>query len=216
MKKYFLLALLTFFNFQTLVRADALIWNQTILTHEIDSTWLVFAELQPRWLGSLKNTQAVLMRGALVYRLTPDAKVGFGFGNTPQFLPGVRNEVRWFQQFEWVSPITEMFQFYSRTRLEERLIENTNDLAWRLREKLQLNWKPGVWGIYFWDEFFWAINSAPRQVRSGFDQNRISFGPRYSNAPVTLEVGYLSQVLRNYSEVTLWHSGVLMSLNLSI
>lgn len=217
MRKYLVtMLLIALFNAQS-AQAEELLWQQSIFTHDVASNWTLFGEIQPRWLGGLKNTQAVLMRMAILHRLSPEIRVGLGFGNTPQYLPTLRNEVRFFQQLEWTpSPLLESVSFSCRTRLEQRWLENASSTAWRIREKIQFNWEPGVWGVYFWDEAFFHFAEVSGMVRSGFDQNRLSFGPRYRKGPVTIELGFLSQVIRSYSKAMLWNAGGVMSVGLAI
>lgn len=192
-------------------RAEDIYWTQFIANVPISDQWSVFGEFQPRWIDHLDSSQVVLFRAAALYQISSELRVGLGYGMMPQYLPTPRNESRIFEQLDWTPPIADRWLFASRTRLEQRLLENAPNMSWRVREKLQLSWMPAKWGAYIWNEFFWNLNTSAGHVLSGFDQNRLSIGPRYHLAPVTIEAGYLLQTLRTVNKVTNWNAGVVIS-----
>lgn len=198
--------------------AKDLVWTQFSVLTPIAPSWSASAEFQPRWMDGLKNTQAVILRGTVLYRWSPEWRVGLGYGMMPQFLPSTRNESRLFEQLEWKPslPIPESISFVSRTRFEQRWLEGGEPVGWRLREKLQVSWMPSRVGLYTWNEIFWNLNAVSKNVPSGFDQNRFSLGARYQHQQTTLEAGYLLQAVRNASGYTSWNAGVVLSMLINL
>lgn len=195
-----------------------LMWYQTTASAKIDERWSAYFEFQPRWSDGMDRIQTVMERAYLMYGFAPDFRVGAGFLHGPQYLPSARNENRIFEQFDWVPSGEGNWRWSLRTRLEQRYLENVPDAAaWRLREKFGLTWMPlPNAGLYFWDEVFFHLNHPAPAVPAGFDQNRLSIGPRYSHASVTIELGYLLQTVRSQPERITSNPGVMVSLGISL
>ncbi len=198
-----LLVLTTFFSALILqsssASADSIYWFQNSGTLGITDQWALYGEIQPRYIGSLGQSQSVLMRGAILYRLNPELTLGMGYGWTPQYLPTPRNESRIYQQVEWKPEWPEYpLQWAFRGRMEERDLEGVSPVLYRARARGQVNWMNAddSFGFYLWDELFLNLNSGSKSVYSGFDQNRLSSGIRFKKSSTTLEAGPIWQRIR--------------------
>jgi hypothetical protein len=173
------------------------IWEQNTVTVGLDEKWGLFGEYQPRWLDSFQDPQSTILRMTVHYRLDSEHRLGLGAGHVPQFLPTERGELRIYQQFDYFPKATSEWIPTFRGRVEQRLLEFTTGVLWRARTKAQISWMPGTLGLYAWDEIFVHINGKPGQALGGFDQNRLSVGPRAKLDWLTIEAGYLLQTVRN-------------------
>lgn len=85
--------------------------------------------------------------------------------------------------------------FQSRTRFEQRFGEGGDDVGFRIRQFVRVNWQPNESnpiGIALWDELFLGFNDTDWGASAGFDQNRLFIGPFLKAAPwARLEAGYL-------------------------
>lgn len=138
--------------------------------------WRLYMEVQPRFRGSGKDIDQLLLRPMVGYALSPQLTVWLGYGHILSY-PAVGatvHENRIFQQVTWQGP-TALGALQSRTRLEQRMVTNRNDTGWRFREMLKLT-RPVETGsrisLVGFDEFFYNFNSTDWGARSGFDQNR--------------------------------------------
>ncbi len=186
------------------------LWEQNTVTVGLGETWGLFGEIQPRWLDSLSDAQLLIARGAVLYRISPELRIGVGAGVMPQSLPIRRDETRVFQQVDYQPSAAEWIPAY-RGRLEQRFLEFTAGALWRIRGKAQLSWMPGGLGAYVWDEVFIHLNGKAGQALGGFDQNRLSFGPRARFGWLTVEAGYLLQTLRGPRNVIRSDHGFVLS-----
>ncbi len=215
MNHFVLILFAIFLPFQA-SHASNIFWLQNSATVAVDEKWAIYGEIQPRWASGFQNAQSIILRTALLYRVTPEWRVGLGFGHTPQFLPTIRNENRVFQQLDWMPSKSGAIEGASRTRFEQRKLEGGSELTLRLREKAQISWMPSAFGLYVWDEIFFSLSQESRVVNAGFDQNRLSFGPRYRKDLLLVELGYLLQSLRTLQNTSQSNSGILLNLGLSI
>ena len=144
------------------------------------------------------RSNRLLVRPAVRYWLMPELQVWFGYAWTPNFSP-FRNENRFWQQLFWIQSIDSQSTHQHRLRFEERLIQNTPSVAYRLRYLPRWDrWftEEKKLGFVVWDEFFWNLNSVTRGPSAGFDQNRFFVGPMIAlSADHRLEIGYLNLYL---------------------
>jgi len=177
-------------------------WN--ITTQErarTESPWRWYVEVQGRMRDGVDALDQLLVRPAMGYDLTSRSSVWFGYGYTPGFPAsgGVLTENRMWQQYLWNGSLASG-TFASRSRLEERSIEGTDAVAWRLRQHVRFsrNISSGsrITAI-LWDEIFVHLNSTTRTGR-GFDQNRVFGGIGVPLNPASrVEVGYMNQVINS-------------------
>lgn len=88
----------------------------------------------------------------------------------------------------------------SRTRFEQRFSNLGDDVGFRLREFVRVNWHPeptAPLGIASWNELFVGLNDTDWTAPAGLDQNRTFIGPFLPIPNVgRLEIGYLLAYLR--------------------
>jgi len=105
-------------------------------------------------------------------------------------------ESRPYQDFLWNSTV-DVWRFTSRTRLEERVRQDTGDLGIRLRQLLQVSY-PLAWlddklSVYVGDETLWYLNGNDFG-RNGFSENRALGGVSYQfSQALGADLGYLGQ-----------------------
>ena len=183
-----------------------------------------YLELQGRFRSFDEETEvAFLPRLALGYALTSRLQLFAGFANVvtdPPSHAAVRrsfSELRPYQQLTWNLPVRG-FTLQSRTRLEQRIIED--NLGWRLREFVKGTVDvPGSDRAYLaaYEELFFDLDDTTWPVggqRRGFRQNRLFAGLGYRVDPakhVAVEAGYLNQWIDRRKEDRLNH---VLSLNL--
>jgi Protein of unknown function (DUF2490) len=176
-------------------------WFQVTATGPIAGPFRLFLEAQPR-LGTDPadgdtDLRALLIRGAVGWQVTPRWSLWAGYGYTPTFNP-FRLENRAYEQSLYVSRLGPL-TVQNRTRLEERLIEDTGGAAVRLRHYLGLAYplpRWPVWSLIAADEPFLNLNTVSNGPVSGFDQNRLYLGVSRQFGPhARVEVDYLNQVV---------------------
>lgn len=110
-------------------------------------------------------------------------------------------EDRIWQQLLWVKK-NQYLTLTSRTRTEQRFLENNPKTAYRIREliKLSIPWSiDSKFSVISSDELFWHKNNFVGTNSSGFDQNRLFLGLGYKVNPiVTTEIGYMNQYIRRF------------------
>jgi hypothetical protein len=114
----------------------------------------------------------------------------------------------------WSGP-TPLGAFTSRTRLEQRWLENGSDTGGRFRQFFKFNWPfsfhPAA-SLVLWDEVFVHLNSTDWGAIQGHDQNRgfVGIGNRFSPNILT-EIGYMNQFIQTAQADRMNH---ILSLNL--
>jgi len=189
-------------------------WQQTSVRYRLNLKWTLYGELQPRWRRDFKDEQALGARVALFRDLSQSVKLGIGYGKLPTFLPRRTDENRIYQQVDWAGK-AEIWQFSGRFRMEERWIERVRGVILRTRFRTSMNWMPSDLGAYVSQELFLNLNHRERQTVRGFDQYRMSMGPRYEANSWTLEAGYVGQRARSFSRHSHWNHGILLNVGLS-
>lgn len=211
----FALALVSFCYAQNAhaLEQDGQAWILTTASGPISGNWKGYMEVQPR-LGD--NGQALLIRPAVGYQLTPQWSVWQGYAWTPSFNPD-KDEHRIFQQSVVETPKGVFpFSLTNRTRLEERWIEHTGKTAFRLRHMLR-GMQPigdsGKWALVAYDEVFINLNDVDNGPQGGFGQNRAFFGVNRELTPsIQAEVGYLNQFIRSDGKEDLMNHNALLAM----
>lgn len=159
--------------------------------------WL---EGQGRWRNEGEDLELAFVRPGVGYALSSRTTVWLGYGlfdtdpvGRPSFL-----EHRVWQQLSWNAPV-EGFTLSSRTRVEQRFVEDESETGWRLRQMvkftLPLTESKGTF-LSVWDEGFYDANDTRWGERTGFRQNRAFAGLGFFLNDAhkhSLEVGYLNQ-----------------------
>lgn len=177
--------------------------------------WL---DVQDRQRDEGATYDAFLFRPGLGYALTPRVTAFAGYaliGSDPANRDSFFEHRTW-QQLTWSLPV-EGFTLQSRTRLEERFLEDQSETGLRLREFVKVTVPLGGAKSCFasvFDEVFFDLNDTDWGQRDGLRQNRAFVGlgwflddaRRYS-----LELGYLNQWIDRTSRDRMNH---ILSLNL--
>jgi hypothetical protein len=102
--------------------------------------------------------------------------------------PNYTQEHRLFQQFIYSNKFST-FQLISRSRLEERWIQNTSGTAMRARTMLRVNFPLPTYpalALVAYDEIFVHLNTIRQGPAAGFDQNRIFLGINHTLSPTSM------------------------------
>lgn len=164
--------------------------------------WL---DVQPRLSDAAGGLQQILVRPGLGYSIAGNASAWLGYawirteGNGKHV-----TENRIWQQFTW-SPRIEWLGLSSRTRLEQRFVDQSGDLGWRFRQFIKVT-QPIAAGkrlyLSVFDEIFFDLNDTDWGQQSGFAQNRMFAGvgwKLFASGKLSTEIGYLNQFVRSGS-----------------
>lgn len=189
-------------------------WYDYSGTLQLHQNWTLYTELSlrradlrfPQLLGG--GPQQMLLRSALLYRLSKDLQGGGGYVYSKTFAygdypGGITHENRLFEQVQYIIPIRRL-QLTQRGRLEQRWSRGATggtNYTNRARFKLQLEvplfkaqlGDPGPYAVLY-DEAF--LSFGRRVVLNVFDQNRLGAGLGFAfSRQAKLEVNYLNQIL---------------------
>ena len=168
-------------------------------------SWQWYAELQPRWREEGSHMDQLLIRPAVFYQINRQTSLWLGYAHVMTYPDGKKSfdENRTWQQllhnFEPMGSIS----LQSRTRFEQRFIENSDETGYKIRQMIRLTIPSQLspklqWVVY--DEYFMNLNDTDFGARQGFDQNRAFLGVNWAFAPTfKLEVGYLNQYVNTQS-----------------
>lgn len=163
--------------------------------------WL---EGQERFGDDSARFSQTLLRPGLGYALNANTSLWLGYAWVYSGRPLTSKsfaENRIWQQLLWVKS-TRYLTFTSRTRMEQRFLENNPKTAYRARQLIKLSLPLPTYtqfSLVSSDELFWHKNNFVGKNSQGFDQNRffIGFGYKF-NPQVTTEVGYMNQSIRRF------------------
>jgi hypothetical protein len=159
------------------------------------------------WHYRLKNDaqdfSQFLLRPMLGYNLDENQTLWVGYALITQDRQGeIVNEQRLFQMITIKGKVLNSpVLFLSSTRLEERMLEDYDDLNLRLRQSLRLaipliqnkNYKLS---LIFQDEVFLRLNQTQWAGQRGYDQNRLYLGVEHQTTigktPITFNAGYMN------------------------
>lgn len=185
----------------TPAQANDQAWVSFIAQGPVSGKLITWLEVQPRFsLDPARPTQ-LLLRPALGVQINPRTTLLFGYlyqENYPENRPTVAEHRIWQQLQTRLAGTPNTAVLVSRTRLEERFVENQPDDGVRLRQMLrgQVWVSGGSWSVIGQSEVFIGLNSTRWGQPSGVDQwrNFIGVGVPLSKR-FTLEAGYLNQWL---------------------
>lgn len=167
--------------------------------------WRFWLEGQGRFRDNAGAIDQSLARSAIGYQLTDRASVWLGYGHIANYpRPGgrIQHEHRIWQQL-LLTDSAPFGDLTSRTRLEQRFIQNVDPVEWRLREFVRFSRpieKDSPFSFIVWNEVFLRLNSTTPSTRFGFDQNRAFAGIGYTfSKQARLEVGYMNQIIQTRS-----------------
>jgi len=217
-----LLALLAFHAARPAAAATATddqVWVNLTAIGSIKGNLTYFAEVQPRVGESVSRLSNLLLRPAIGWKVTPSLTFYQGYAHvaSPRSGAADRNEERLFQQVSWTGQIGRG-EIQTRTRLEQRWLSDGDQMGWRLRQMVRLEWpltdrKKGV-AAMGWAEEFVALNDTDWGARAGHDQLRVFAGMEVPlRGRSTVELGYMNQTINqsggrrqmnHIASVTLW------------
>jgi hypothetical protein len=172
---------------------DFQIWTPVYLTVNFTDKIQGWYEAQPRFGDDASQVNQLLLRTALGYTFADHWSIWQGYAWTPDIEPTFKTENRLYQQLLYVQKFPAI-EIMSRTRLEERWIEDVSGTAVRfrtlLRGKVPLGHQ-GQWAYVVQDEIFFNMNSPTNGPDSGLDQNRVFVGINRSiNKHLNVDMGY--------------------------
>ena len=135
--------------------------------------WRWWVEGQGRFRDSGRAADQGLARTGLGYQLTEKASIWLGFAYVGTYPQGRKNfdEYRIWQQL-LLTDKTSFGDLTSRTRLEQRFIEDINPVEWRFREFVRFSrpiYEGSPISLVLWDEVFVRLNSTNAQNRFGLE-----------------------------------------------
>jgi hypothetical protein len=175
-----------------------------------DSKWVGNFQAQARMgrNNNLTEINRVLVTPIVGYQITPHVSVWQGYTYTPGWNAKTndrRDEHRLFQQLlvenKWKRLVCS-----SRTRLEERFIENTDSTTgYRIRQQVRGQVpisKDQKWSAVVSNEYFVNLNAVPNNNKAGYNQNILFVGVnRQLNKHFNVEGGYALQTINRVNLV---------------
>ena len=158
--------------------------------------WSAAVLVEPRWnVTPDAEMERVLFRPAIVYEPVSGLTIWAGYGFT-EVHAGPDDQLLW-QQVVYTFKAGR-WTLAPRVRIEERFVERTDGVAWRLRAQLRaMHPLPhGTrWSFVAWHESFVPLNSVSGAQDAGFDEARFFAGlQRRLASHMTVEPGYLAML----------------------
>ena len=163
--------------------------------------WL---EGQERFGDDSSRMSQTLARLGVGYMVTENLSLWLGYAwvyTEEPFTSNPFEENRIWEQILW-SKKYQTFSLTSRTRMEQRFMDNDTKAAFRLRQMIKFV-RPFASAPNFSfvtsDEVFWHHNDYRGGNGQGLDQNRYFIGLGYKFSPTfTTEAGYMNQYIRRF------------------
>ena len=163
------------------------------------SKWQWWMEGQGRLFNDAGRLGQSIIRPGVGYKLSKQVSLWLGYAwiNTSSLGKDATDEHRIWQQLSWNNGYS-WGNMTTRTRLEQRLLNNGNDTGWRFRQLLKYTHPLFSERVYLslWDEAFVNINSTDWGANSGFGQNRAFAGLGLfidAKRRYRFELGYMNQ-----------------------
>jgi len=139
-----------------------------------------YLEVQPRWRDNVNNIDQRLIRPALIYEISKDTSIWFGYVNVQGFnrTSDLREHRLWQQLLTKFQP-NENFSIKSQTRFEQRTFEGFKDVGYKFRQKFAIYMpftKTSTLSAMLYDELHYNINATDYGAVQGFEQNRFFMG----------------------------------------
>ena len=196
------------------VQQDFRLWSPVFLTVPLSTSFLGYAEVNPRFGDDVSDLNQLILRTAIGYKLNDRWSVWQGYAwNTVYYngnnQPDFTGEHRIYQQLSYkeIFPFLETFPFVkilSRSRLEERWIDHTDGTSLRARTMLRVDVplpKIPNWAFVVLDEVFFNLNGVSGGPEAGFDQNRFFIGfNREFMKQFNVDLGYQMQIVNTRKE----------------
>jgi hypothetical protein len=182
------------------VAQDFRLWSPVYLFVPLSKSFIGYMEVNPRFGGDVSELNQLLLRPAIGYKLTDHLSIWQGYAWIGNYQPRFADEHRVFQQLVYSRKFPSV-KILSRSRLEERIIDNADGTAVRVRTLLRADFPlPDLpdWAIVVFDEVFVNLNTVGRGPEGGLDQNRFFLGlNRRFTEQVNMDLGYQMQAQNN-------------------
>jgi len=176
-------------------------WTLLVAQGRINENIVLQAEVQPRLTDDASRLGQIQISPSLGYKFTKKVTgvAGYMFVHTDPADRPAKDEHRLFQQIAYPIGKLSDASFTARTRLEERMIVNSQDVVWRLRQQVRaqvpLTERSGP-VLVVWSEGFYNLNNGDWGARAGFDRWRNFLGVDVTvGKHLTLEPGVIEQVV---------------------
>lgn len=185
---------------------DFQIWSPVYLTYNFSDKIQGWYEGQPRFGDDASEVSQLLLRTALGYKFADYWSIWQGYAWTPNIEPEYKTENRIYQQLLFIRKFP-VIKIMSRTRLEQRWIEDVSGTAIRfrtlLRGQVPLD-DQELWAFVLQNEIFFNLNSPTNGPDGGLDQNRLFVGINRSiNEHLNVDTGYQLQSVETSEPGTL-------------
>jgi hypothetical protein len=200
MRKHLLATLALLAPVAAHAETDEAVWVNVTAQGAIKDRLVYFAEVQPRVNDGASELRQLLLRTAIGVGVSDAVTLYQGYARVIDYSAGGDQlENRSFQQVTWNVAKGSWGELQSRTRIEQRFVEGSDDVGVRLRHmarwELPLEKKDRPVGALAWAEGFVAVNDTHWGARAGMDQVRLFGGaeiPLFGRS--TLEAGYMAQI----------------------
>ncbi len=175
--------------------AEEYLWLQTVAQGPVSGKLVVWLEAQQRFSA---NTDVTLLRPAIGVQLNPRVQLLAGYQyqlNDREGLPDIREHRLWQQALIRLAGKPGKAVLLSRTRLEQRFIENQPDDTLRVRQWFRGQvWLDPRWSLIGAGEAFIGLEDTSWGQREGLEQTRLFAGAAHALTPrLTLEAGLQDQ-----------------------
>lgn len=165
-----------------------------------DKKWQYNVLSQFRFIDESHPWQTAFLEGSVGYELLEGQLIWLGYrwsGHNPN--NRFYQENRLIQQFTWKLIPYNIYQYSTRTRLEEIERTNENQIALRFRQRLAVEIRQSMFAAvdvfpYFTEEVFLQLNATNFTPHRLFSENRFFLGVNiYQSKKTWWEVGYMNQ-----------------------
>jgi hypothetical protein len=189
--------LLALAAFAVPAHAEEGLWLQAVAQGPVSGKLVTWLEVQQRYSAS---TDVTILRPAIGVQLNPRVQLLAGYQyqlNDRQDRPDIREHRLWQQALIRLAGKPGKAVLFSRTRLEQRFIENQGDDTMRVRQFVRGQvWLDERWSLIAAGEAFIGLEDTSWGQREGLEQTRLFAGAGYAITPrLTLEAGLQDQRL---------------------
>jgi hypothetical protein len=184
-------------------------WNALTATGPFSNpNYRYWLEGQLRLGDDVHRVTQTFFRPAIGYTLSEKSSAWIGYGwfytSFPLAIPSNQEQRLW-EQFLWNTKLKNDIPFSSRTRLEQRRTQGSDQIGWRFREAIRFLFPVPQHPKYFiaaGDEIFIHLrNPSTDKFDPSFDQNRLAvgLGKRFTKE-IMAEVGYIYQRIKSFDD----------------
>lgn len=223
--KQFLVALLVSLSLVSNAAAiptDFQDWTQVtaLIPLEESKKYEFYFEAQSRVGDDWQRMERLLIRPALWYNFSKNLSFAVGYAWTPTFIDFqyhhyYRDENRVWEQVLYKHDLFGL-QWQHRVREEQRFIEHANGTSNRIRYLLRGSYgfdDAKSYGLTGYNEIFVTFNTVSGGPQSGFDRDRIFFGPYIVSGKGRYEFGYLGEYAKHFGNGERYINALLVSAN---